>query len=179
MIKSIPTPKGNVVIRDANLADAEQFRALRLFALQESPTAFSADYQVNLNQPMSFWEGRLTFDEYGMIFPAEHNSQVIGMTGIRQGESPKTKHGAYIWGVYIHPEWRGFHLAEALIDTCNEWAKARQVDIVKLGVVTTNASAIRCYERCGFETYGTEPRCIYYDGVYYDEFLMFKNLKPS
>ncbi|NTU56545.1 MAG: hypothetical protein HGA79_09885, partial [Anaerolineales bacterium] len=73
MIKSIPTPKGNVVIRDANLADAEQFRALRLFALQESPTAFSADYQVNLKQPMSFWEGRLTSDEYGVIFLAEHN----------------------------------------------------------------------------------------------------------
>lgn len=179
MIKSIPTPKGTTIIREANLADVVQFRELRLFALEESPTSFSADHQVNLNQPMSFWEGRLTFDEHGMIFFAEYNSQLIGMTGIRKGETPKTKHGAYIWGVYIRPEWRGLHLAEALIETCAEWAKTREVEIVKLGVITTNAPAIRCYERCGFQTYGTEPRCIFYDGMYYDEFLMFKNLGDS
>lgn len=179
MIKPLETSRGTVVIREANLADAEQFRSLRLLALQESPTSFSADYQVNLKQPMSFWEGRLIFDEYGMIFFAEYDSQLIGMTGIRKGETPKTKHGAYIWGVYIRPEWRGLHLAEALIETCSEWAEAREVGIVKLGVVTTNTSAIRCYERCGFTVYGNEPRCIFYEGRFYDEYLMFKFLNRS
>lgn len=161
------------------MGDVVQFRELRLFALQDSPTSFSADYQTNFEHPMSFWEERLRFDGHGIIFFAEHNSKLIGMSGIRKGESPKTKHSAYIWGVYIRPEWRGLHLAETLIETCNEWAKVREVDIVKLGVITTNASAMRCYERCGFEIYGTEPRCIFYNGVYYDEFLMFKNLTPS
>ena len=121
----------------------------------------------------------MTFDEHGVIFFAEVNSKLIGMTGIRKGESTKTKHGAYIWGVYIHPEWRGLHIAEELIRTCIDWAKERGVEIVKLGVVTTNASAIRCYERCGFTIYGTEPRGIFYDGRYYDEYLMFKLLDVS
>jgi len=161
------------------MGDVVQFRELRLFALQDSPTAFSADYQVNYNHPMSFWEGRLRFDEHGIIFFAEQDSKLMGMTGIRKGESPKTKHGAYIWGVYIHPEWRGLHIAEELINTCIEWAKAREVEIVKLGVTSTNASAIRCYERCGFTIYGTEPRGIFYDGRYYDEHLMFKLLDAS
>ncbi len=179
MIRSISTPRGTIIIREANLADVVQFREMRLFALQDSPTSFSADYHTNLNHPMNFWEGRLMPDAYGTIFFAEYNSQLIGMTGIRQGETPKTKHGAYIWGVYIRPEWRGLHIAEELIKTCIEWAKAREVDIAKLGVVTTNASAIRCYERCGFKTYGTEPCCIFYEGIYYDEYLMFKNLSDS
>jgi len=179
MIRSFSTPHGTVVLREANLADAVQFRTLRLNGLQDSPTAFSADYQTNLNQPMSFWEGRLTFDEHGIIFFAEYDNTLIGMTGVRRGESPKTRHGAYIWGVYVRPEWRGVHIAEALIETCIEWARERLVEIVKLGVITTNTSAVRCYERCGFKVYGTEPHGIFYADKYYDEFLMYRNIDPD
>jgi hypothetical protein len=45
MISSLETPKGTIILRDASLADADAYRELRLFALQESPTAFSADYE--------------------------------------------------------------------------------------------------------------------------------------
>jgi RimJ/RimL family protein N-acetyltransferase len=48
--------------------------------------------------------------------------------------------------------------------------------LVKLAVVTTNASAIRCYIQCGFRVYGVEPQVIYYDGVYYDELLMSREV---
>lgn len=173
------TARGTIVIRESSPSDLMQYRELRLGALQDSPTAFSADYEINLNQPMNFWEGRLKPDEHGKLFFAEHASQLTGMTGIRQGESPKTKHGAYIWGVYVRPEWRGLHIAEAFIETCIEWAKMRQVNIVKLGVMTNNTSAVRCYERCGFTIYGIEPRGILYEGKYHDEYLMSRSLDNS
>lgn len=177
MIRSFETPRGTIILRAGNLADAPQFRDLRLNGLQDSPTAFSADYQVNFNHSMSFWEGRLTFDEYGIIFFAEHENNLIGMTGIRIGESPKTKHGAYVWGVYIRPAWRGLHIAEQLIEMCAAWAKERDVVILKLGVMANNESAIRCYKRIGFSIYGTEPRALFHDDQYYDEYLMFRDLK--
>ena len=177
--KTLETSRGTINIREATLADVVQFRELRLNALQDSPTAFSADHAVNLNLPMSFWEGRVTPDEHGKLFFAEYESQLIGMTGIRQGESPKTRHGGYIWGVYVRPEWRGLHIAEIFIETCIEWAKIKGIDIVKLGVMTNNTSAVRCYERCGFTTYGTEPRGILYEGKYYDEYLMSRMLDNS
>ena len=177
--QTIQTSSGSITIRAAAFSDAAPFRELRLHALQNSPTAFSADYQFNLAQPMTYWEGRLNFDEYGMIFFAVHERHLVGMAGIRQGESPKTHHSAIIWGVYVRPEWRGLHLGATLIETCTEWARARQVEILKLGVVTTNTSAVRCYERCGFTTYGTEPRGILYEGQYYDEFLMARTLKST
>jgi ribosomal protein S18 acetylase RimI-like enzyme len=174
--RTFETSRGTIIIRESTLADLMQYRELRLDALQDSPTAFSADYQANFNQPMSFWEGRVKPDEHGKLFFAECKSHLIGMTGIRQGESPKTKHGAYIWGVYVRPEWRGLRIAEVFIETCINWAKARQVNIVKLGVTTTNTSGVRCYERCGFTIYGTEPRGILYEGKYYDEYLMSLSL---
>jgi len=174
--KAFETSRGIITIRESTSSDLMQYRELRLGALQDSPTAFSADYELNLNQSMSFWEGRVQPDEHGKLFFAEHASQLIGMAGIRQGESPKTKHGGYIWGVFVRPEWRGLHIAEAFIDTCIEWAKWKGIDIVKLGVMTNNAPAVRCYERCGFTIYGTEPRGVLYEGKYYDEYLMSRSL---
>jgi len=170
------SPRGTINIREATPSDVIQFRDLRLFALQDAPTAFSADYQVHLSRPMSFWEGRLNFDEYGSLFFAEHAGSLIGMTGIRQRESPKTKHSAEILSVYVRPEWRGLHIAEGLMDLCVQWAKAREVNILKLGVMATNTSARRCYERCGFKIYGTEPRDVFYEGQYYDLHLMFRDI---
>ncbi len=179
MIKSFQTPRGKIIIRDASLADAERYRELRLFALKESPTSFSADYEMNARQPMSFWKNRLKPDEHGISFVAEYEKQLIGMIGIRKGDSSKTKHSAGIWGVYVHPEWRGLHIAEGLIELCCDWAKLRDVQIAKLAVVSTNKSAIRLYERSGFTIYGTEPNALSVKGRYYDEHYMSRSLMDS
>jgi len=176
MIKSIDTSRGTVVIREASMADAIQFRDLRLFALQDSPTAFSADYQINFDQPIEYWQDRLKEDKDAAIFFAEHDYYLISMTGIVRGRSPKTQHSAGIWGVYVRPEWRGLRIAETLIETCCEWGKLHEANIVKLAVISTNQAAIRCYERCGFKTYGMEPKALLFEGQYYDEDLMFKEL---
>src|SRR5574341_655374 len=179
MIRSITTSHGRIILHNATPEDAMSFRELRLEALQESPTAFSADYQTNASQPPDFWQDRLKEDENAIIFFAEYEHHLIGMTGILRGHSPKTKHSAWIWGVYVTPEWRGLRIAEELINSCCAWAKARKVVIVKLGVGATNQPAIRCYERCGFSAYGTEPRAAFYEGKFYDELLMSRSLDSS
>lgn len=180
MTHSFDTPRGAVLIREANAADAARFRELRLEALQNSPIAFSADYQKNLKQPVKYWEDLLTPQpDESTIFIGEFGNQLIGMTGVMRSNSPKTRHAVWIWGVYVTPEWRGVHIAEELVTSCLRWARERNVALAKLGVAVVNEPAIRCYERCGFKTYGTEPRAVLYDGRYYDEYLMFKTLDES
>jgi ribosomal protein S18 acetylase RimI-like enzyme len=107
------------------------------------------------------------------IFIAEQENQLIGMTGVARGGSPKTRHSATIWGVYVKPEWRGLHIAEELIKSCFTWAMERKIVAARLGVTATNTSAIRCYERCGFKITGTEPRAVYYEGQYHDFYMMY------
>jgi RimJ/RimL family protein N-acetyltransferase len=176
---TLDTQRGSIVVRAATISDIDEFRALRLDAIQDSPIAFPADYTVTINHPMSFWENRLTSDESRTIFFAEHENQLIGMTGIYKGELPKTKHSATIWGVFVRPEWRGLRIAESLIEACIGWAKSHEVKIVKLGVTAASTSAVRCYQRCGFIIYGTEPREIFYEGQYYDGYLMYRSLDNS
>lgn len=176
MNRPITTSRGTITLRAANPADAMAFRDLRLEALQNSPAAFPADYQFNASQPPDYWQDRLKEEENSTIFFAELEHRLIGMMGIRRGQLLKIRHSADIWGVYVRPEWRGLHIAEALIEACVAWAKSKDVNIIKLGVVIPNPSAVRCYERCGFNIYGTEPRGIYFDGQYYDGYLMYRDL---
>ena len=180
MIRSLVTPLGTTVIREANVADAPSFRGLRLEALENSPIAFSADYRKNLNHPAKYWEDLLApHPEESTMFLGEDEGRLIAMTGVMRGNSPKTRHSAWIWGVYVTPKWRGLHIAEEIIHSCIEWARARNVVLVKLGVSSVNQPAIRCYERCGFQVYGTEPRAVFVDDQYFDEYLMFKSLDDS
>lgn len=171
----ITTPHGTVVIRLAREEDAPAYRDLRLEALRNHPEVFSADYAASLAQPMTFWTERLrsnSAESAVMIYFAVHDKQLIGMSGITRANSPKLQHSATIVSMYVRPAWRGLRIAEGLVTACVDWARAQDVKIVKLAVVTTNTGAIRCYARCGFRVYGIEPQALYYDSVFYDEVLM-------
>jgi len=167
-----------IMIRPARLSDVKDFRELRLEALRSHPEAFSADYELNAGRPMSYWEERLSNleskSETGMIYFAEHEERLIGMCGVHRDESPKTRHTGWIWGVYVADEWRGFRVAERLIEHCAGWAQAHGMTSIKLGVATNNGSAIRCYLRCGFTVYGVEPQAIYVGEKMIDELLMVR-----
>ncbi len=167
------TPHGVIKLRPARVEDAESFREVRLEALRLEGYAFAADYAASAAKPASQWSERLSsLDDSGTIYLAEQYSLLLGMCGIERGNSPKLAHSAHIWGVYVKREWRGMHIAEALIGRCLDWAREHSVTIVKLGVATTNAPAIRSYLRAGFAVYGVEPQALCADGVTYDELLM-------
>jgi ribosomal protein S18 acetylase RimI-like enzyme len=71
------------------------------------------------------------------------------------------------------PEARGQGLGSALLDTLIEHASG-VVRQVRLGVVDTNASAIRLYQKHGFEAYGREVRALKTAAGYFDEVLMVR-----
>jgi RimJ/RimL family protein N-acetyltransferase len=173
MNKTITTPRGIVIIRQGQESDAPAYRELRLEALRNHPEAFSADYEVNEKHPMIYWVNRMrSLGDENMMFFAVHGNDLIGMCGIFRGDSPKTRHNATIVSVYVKSEWRGLRIADELVAACMEWARLKGMTIVELGVVTTNTGAIRCYERCGFTAYGTEPQALCINGTVYDELLM-------
>lgn len=176
MNRILATTRGTVEIRRAREDDAERFRELRLEALKDSPTAFGADYDSNAAQPPEYWRERVGSTEEKTLYLADHDGALLGMTGIIRNSSRKTRHNAWLWGVYVTPVWRGMRVADELIEACVGWAETGGIVIIKLGVAAINSRAIRCYERCGFSIYGTEPRALFYEDVYYDEYLMARQL---
>lgn len=161
-----------VVVRLATADDAEAFRALRLEALANHPEAFSADYATNAAQPSEHWKERLSSSERAATLVAEDDGRLIGMTGIYRHDSPKVEHLATIWGVYVQRESRRRGVADRLLTACLDWARDQGVERVRLAVNTRNLSAIRCYARLGFAVWGIEPAAIKYEGKYWDEIWM-------
>ena len=176
---SLTTKRGEVLIRPTSEADAPAYRTLRLQAILAHPEAFGMDYETSVGQPIEHWQERMrkgAGDDESVSYVAEVAGALVGMTVLVRNDLPKTRHAASIYGVYTHPDWRGNGVADALMQACVDYARALGIRLVRLGVVTTNASAIRLYLRCGFSVYGVEPESIQYDGVYYDELLMARRL---
>ncbi len=165
----------SILIRPTRKEDADALRDLRLEALREHPEAFASDYAESAAHPPEHWRERAhdgAGDGSGVLYVAVENGRLVGMTGLYLEHCPKQRHSGTIWGVYIRPEARGVHLADRLIAACLDWARSRDVRIVRIGVHTANAAAIRCYLRCGFTVYGIEAESIRANGMYYDEILM-------
>lgn len=175
MTHKFPTQKGDITVCMAAPGDAAALRELRLEALSLHPEAFSADLAMTAAEGAEVWAERIAgyiTSNSGAICIALAGDSMVGMTGIRRGHWPKTHHFGTIWGVYVIQYWRGYHIAEQLLNRCVDWAISNGVTVINLGVNISNVPAIRCYSRCGFTIYGVEPRAIFQNGVYYDELLM-------
>ena len=173
------TPRGSVIIRSTREADAAAYRELRLESLLAHPEAFGADFETSAARPIEYWQERMrqgSGGPQGITYVAEAGDKLVGMMALVRNELAKTQHWAHIFGVYVRPNWRGAGIADALIEACVDYARELGLRMVKLGVVTTNTSAIRLYQRRSFKVYGVEPEAIYHDGIYYDELLMARRI---
>jgi RimJ/RimL family protein N-acetyltransferase len=170
-MRQIETARGSVIVRQTDESDAVALRQLRIEALTAHPTSFGASPE---NVDERNWATLAKGGTGDAVFVATAGDALIAMTGVYRGKGSKDRHRVGIWGVYVRPEWRGLHIAEAMLELAAEWAAERGIKIVHLMACTHNAPAIACYHRCGFRVSGVEYATIEVDGRYYDEFLMYR-----
>lgn len=151
-------------------ADAEDYRALRLEGLRQSPGAFSSSWEEENVRPLDDFAARL---ERNVIFGARQTGTAIlqGVAGFYVREQNKARHKGVLFGMYVRPDARGTGMGRALVAQVIECA-ATMVEEVTLTVGADNASAIRLYARAGFEQYALERRALKVDGRYHDEAMM-------
>ncbi|MFC3127036.1 GNAT family N-acetyltransferase [Pseudoroseomonas globiformis] len=151
-------------------ADAEEFRAIRLEALQRHPEAFGASLEDEAARSLAFFAMRLKENAvFGGWVPEEPS--LAGIMALHFPSAAKTRHKARLWGVYLRPVARGRSLAPALLRSVLNHARER-VEEVGLSVTAGNAAAERLYEQAGFASFGSEPRALKIGEAYHDERLM-------
>ena len=160
-------------------AQLELFWELRLYALKDAPEAFGSSYEETSQKPMAdlIAQQRARMDSDNVVFVAKDADKFVGITGLHRESRLKTKHKAYIWGVYVLPELRGRSIARELMQCAIAYAgKITDVKQLQLSVEANNAAAVRLYESFGFTIWGTELQSHYVNDSYLDAHHMVLNL---
>ena len=162
-------------IRRLTRDDVSAYRAIRLEALTNHPEAYASspesfaarsdDEVASLLEQMAFFG----------VFAA---GTLAGIVAFGQTRGERDRHRGWLYQVYVQPQLRGTGAAAALLEAAIEHA-GTDVLQVHLMVGAHNAPAIRLYEKLGFVTYGTDPRCLAVNGRYIDEHMMVRMLDAA
>lgn len=159
-----------MTIRPLDTADAAAYQRLRLLALRESPTAFSASYEDEVGRPLDDVAARIAPAKDGSIcmLGVFVRDELAGFVAIVRPQRAKLRHAVELAGMYVAPAHRRRGLGRALLDAAIAHARSFDgVRQVKLGVNTANAAAVALYRSVGFERYGTEPDALCVDGTFH------------
>ncbi|HWX65661.1 MAG TPA: GNAT family N-acetyltransferase [Rhodanobacter sp.] len=168
-------------VRPLELVDAVAYQRLRLLALQESPTAFSASHADEAGRSMDEVAARITSAADGSIgtLGIFERDELAGFVAVIHPQREKLRHGIELAGMYVSPAFRrrgfGRALLKAAVAHASSIAGVRQI---KLGVNATNSEARALYQSLGFASYGVEPDALQVDGLFYGEEHYVLRLNP-
>jgi ribosomal protein S18 acetylase RimI-like enzyme len=166
-------------IRRLVRADAEVYRAFRLYTLERFPEAFTSHAAEDRAKPLAWYAERLApaTNVRQFVLGAFAADRLVGAAGLTAATRRNEAHKAEIFGVAVHEDWQGQGVGEALLKAIIKDARAlRGLRQLSLSVTDADSAAVRLYQRLGFETFGVEPRAAIVNGRDIDKRLMLLRL---
>jgi RimJ/RimL family protein N-acetyltransferase len=164
-------------------ANVAEYRRVRLRALAEHPESFRSDAEEEAARPLAWWHERLAprTQSNAVFFGAWSAApELVGTAGLLFDTRRNVRHTATIVGMYVTPEHAGQGTGARLLGACIDLARADAcIEMLYLTVTSTNAAAIRVYERTGFVAYGREPRSMRIGNRTFDKLLMALAVRPE
>jgi GNAT superfamily N-acetyltransferase len=133
----------------------EQFKTVRLRALQDTPTAFGSTYAKESALADSDWLKRVeTWNgPRGVCYLGMDNAEPCGIiAGYFDKNAPRR---AWVASMWVAPTHRRTGLGTMLMDAVRLWAYSLGATELCLMVTSNNSTAMRFYERCGYSFTGT------------------------
>lgn len=162
------------MIRPLNVNDLEAFIQIRSDSLRQDPQAFGA-HPV---EPEDFDRDKTAKDleakdERNFILGKFDQGNLLGIVGFIQPQKPKTRHRAFVWGVFVYPQHRGKGIGKALLKaTLARAAQIEDLTKVVLSVTDSEAAAKGLYLSLGFKPYALERDAMRWAGESLDELYM-------
>ncbi|HAJ37648.1 MAG TPA: GNAT family N-acetyltransferase [Chloroflexi bacterium] len=132
----------------------ELHKRLRLAALADAPYAFTTQLADAAARPDAAWAAmtaQRASDPHGVTYFAFVQGEPCAMAAC-----VLTELGAEMLAVWVAPAHRQQGVGLALVDYARQWARARGVDMLVVGVYADNVAAVRFYARAGFTPTGVE-----------------------
>ncbi|GEN72914.1 MULTISPECIES: GNAT family N-acetyltransferase [Chryseobacterium] len=100
--------------------------------------------------------------EDAFVLVAEENDEIVA-SGYARIKKPDANYYnfdryAYLGFMYVKPEHRGKGVNKLILDELMSWAKSKDISEVRLDVYSQNESAVKAYEKAGFQSLLTTMR---------------------
>ncbi|MBM6617417.1 GNAT family N-acetyltransferase [Bacillus suaedaesalsae] len=161
-------------IRLLTREDAKLYWQLRLEALQQNPEAFSSSYEEAIKREFPIEQVAKNFEAPGnFTFGAFEEKALVGVVTLIQEQNLKLRHIANIFAMYVTPGHQGKGIGKLLVtEAINKAKTIKEIEKIKLSVVSSNEKAKRLYNSVGFQAYGFEEKALKVNAKYYDEYHM-------
>jgi ribosomal protein S18 acetylase RimI-like enzyme len=142
---------GEISVRALGEEDWQQFRDIRLMALQESPEAFVATWAEEAALDEQAWRERM---RRARRLIAERDGTLVGVVSLGQGD-PEHSCTGELFGLWVAPEGRGTRVAWKLVEAGAAQALADGHKNLGYWVGTNNGPAVAFASSFGFRPAGT------------------------
>ena len=142
----------NFQFQKAANSDALRLKQIRLAALKDAPYAYGAQYEVDKEKPISFWQQSIADTNWFFVATNKEDMGLIGVEAAGQDRGSD----CWIFGWWIAPSYRGQGVAALMLEKIDEFCLVNNWRKQGLGVWPENERAIAAYRKLGF-TSGAGP----------------------
>jgi len=160
-----------ITVRPVTEADAEPLHRFMVRIVSERlPVLYERSAAPSIEEEREFI--RATGQNSGSaIFVAISEGKIVGVLDFHREKRQQTAHGGS-FGMSVSKECRSQGIGTLLLEALISWALTQGISRLELQVFENNRSAIRLYERMGFQHEGRRRRAIVVNDKKIDSLLM-------
>ena len=136
----------SIEIVTTTVNDFDRLRALRLAALKDTPDAFGAKYEDEVNKPISEWQDRLKNTNWCFVVA---DGVDIGLLAVDRAEKDRNS-DCWLSSWWIRDEFRGSGIPKLMLNWVEQLCIEKKWEKIGLGVWPDNLRAISAYKKLGF-----------------------------
>ena len=136
----------SIEIVTATVNDVDRLRALRLAALKDTPDAFGAKYEDEVNKPISEWQDRLKNTHWCFVVA---DGVDVGLLAVDRAEKDRNS-DCWLSSWWIKDAFRGSGIPKLMLTWLEQLCRENNWKKIGLGVWPDNLRAIAAYKKLGF-----------------------------
>ncbi|MDZ7951205.1 GNAT family N-acetyltransferase [Nostoc sp. DedQUE09] len=105
-----------MIVKKLTKYDAEDYRRIRLEALDKNPDSFGTTYQEEVIKTIEEFRARIPIDNNNFILGCFEDKHLIAIVAFNQELRIKLRHKAYISSMYVQQEYRRKGIGKLLLN---------------------------------------------------------------
>lgn len=126
--------------------DVDRLRDLRLAALKDTPDAFGAKYENEVEKPILDWQNRLKNTHWCFVVA---DGVDVGLLAVDRAEKDRNS-DCWLSSWWIHQDHRGSGIPKLMLNWLEQLCIEKKWEKIGLGVWPDNLRAISAYKKLGF-----------------------------